>query len=59
MFKGENPQAKANATLLQIQMNLYATAAIKGPYFLGVSSKKRSKAGEGSLRSLFYFLKRG
>ncbi|WP_220026801.1 hypothetical protein [Paenibacillus sp. S02] len=33
-FKGKNPTAKANASLLQIQMNRYAAARLKSTLFL-------------------------
>ncbi|KZE65311.1 hypothetical protein A9P44_13690 [Paenibacillus polymyxa] len=35
MFKGGNPQAKANAALLQIQMNLYAMDRLKSTILSG------------------------
>ncbi|MDQ0046187.1 hypothetical protein J2T18_000459 [Paenibacillus polymyxa] len=35
MYKGENPQAKASAPLLQIQMNLYAMDRLKSTIFSG------------------------
>ncbi|URJ58372.1 hypothetical protein [Paenibacillus polymyxa] len=35
IFKGESPQAKANATLLQIQMNLYAMDRLKSTTLSG------------------------
>ncbi|KEO79382.1 hypothetical protein U3G77_13265 [Paenibacillus polymyxa] len=35
MYKGENPQAKASAPLLQIQMNLYAMVRLKSTTLSG------------------------
>ncbi|ALP38679.1 hypothetical protein ASL14_23400 [Paenibacillus sp. IHB B 3084] len=41
MFKGENPEAKANATLLQIQMDRCATDRLKSNALSGSESNRK------------------